>query len=89
LTAGHASIRLDDEFVAGLAARLADHVADRLGEQAADGYLDADAAGRYLGVPRKRIYDLTSSGALVPDGHDGRKPLYRKSRLDAYAQGAG
>jgi len=87
---GHAPIRVDDVFVDVFAAALAAHVADRLREVelGEDRYYDADAAGRYLGIPRKRIHDLTSAGTLVPDGYDGRKPLYRQSTLDAYVQGA-
>jgi hypothetical protein len=89
VTGGHAPIRIDDEFVDHMAARLAEHVAEQLRHTADDRYFDAEAAGRYMGVPRKRVHDLTSAGALVPDGHDGRKPLYRKTTLDAYVQGAG
>jgi hypothetical protein len=85
----HAPIRIDDAFVDYIAATLAERVADRLRavERDDDRYLDADAAGRYMGLSRKRVHDLTSTGALVPDGRDGRKPLYRKSTLDAYLQG--
>jgi hypothetical protein len=86
---GHAPIRIDDEFVGDLAERIAERVADRLHDADDDGYLDAEASGRYMGVPRKRVHDLTSAGALVPDGHDGRKPLYRKSTLNAYLRGEG
>lgn len=91
MTGGRAPIRIDDEFVDQIAAALAERVADRLRQidGGEDRYFDADAAGRYLGVRRKRVHDLTSAGALVPDGHDGRKPLYRKSTLDAYAQRVG
>ncbi|MEX1142872.1 MAG: hypothetical protein WD399_07605 [Thermoleophilaceae bacterium] len=86
----YAPIRIDDEFVDLIASALATRVADRLGEveRGEDRYFDADAAGRYLGIPRKRIHDLTSADALVPDGYDGRKPLYRRSSLDAYVKGA-
>lgn len=80
------TVQIDDELVGRLAAVVADQVAGRLADSAHDGYLDAEAAGRYLCVPRKRIHDLTSAGALVPDGRDGRKPLYRRATLDAYAQ---
>lgn len=82
-------IAVDDEFVDRVATVLAVRVADRLREIDAgeDRYFDAEGAGRYMGIPRKRVHDLTSAGALVPDGHDGRKPLYRKSTLDAYLQG--
>ena len=51
-----------------------------------DGYLTPQGAAEYLGVKRKRIYDLTSARQLVPDGRDGRTPLYRRSTLDRYAR---
>lgn len=51
-----------------------------------DGWLTAADAAHYLGVTRKRIHDLTSARALVPDGRDGRTPLYQCSTLDAYAR---
>ena len=54
--------------------------------EAEDGYLNAAAAGAYLGLGRKRIHDLTSMGAIVPDGRDGRTPLYTRATLDAYAR---
>lgn len=56
-------------------------------EPATDGYLTPADAARYLGVTRKRIYDLTSMRALEPDGRDGRTPLYRRQTLDAYVRG--
>lgn len=85
-----ATITVSDEFVDQLAARLAAHVALQLRDPTDhDGYLDPEAAGRYMGVSRKRVHDLTSSGVLIPDGHDGRKPLYRKRTLDAYVCAGG
>jgi hypothetical protein len=54
-----------------------------------DGFLSSEGAADYLGVKRKRIYDLKSMGALEPDGFDGRTPLYRKVSLDHYASDSG
>ncbi len=51
-------------------------------------YLAPAAAAEYMGVSRKRIYDLTSTGALVPDGRDGRTPLFTRETLDAYVRGS-
>jgi hypothetical protein len=51
------------------------------------GYMAPKAAADYLGVQPKRIYDLKSAGALVPDGYDGRKPLFTRETLDRYVQG--
>jgi excisionase family DNA binding protein len=51
-----------------------------------DGWLTPAAAAKYLGVSRKRIYDLTSARALVPDGRDGRTPLFKRAVLDDYAR---
>jgi hypothetical protein len=83
-------LRADERFVEALAATLAEQVADRLQDVAADdGYLNPEAAGRYICVPRRRIHELTSSGLLAPDGHDGRTPLYRRHTLDRYVQEAG
>ena len=63
--------------------RLAEHLAGRVG----DGYLAPDAAADYLGVSRKRIYDLKSARTLEPDGYDGRTPLFTRATLDAYVRG--
>jgi hypothetical protein len=79
-------LRADERFVEQLADTLAERVADRLQGQGGDegGYLNAEAAGRYIGVSRRRIHNLTSAGLLIPDGHDGRTPLYRRRTLDDY-----
>lgn len=45
-----------------------------------------EGAAAYLGLTRKRIYDLKSAGALTPDGYDGRTPLFRLSTLDNYVR---
>ncbi len=83
-------LRADDRFVEALAAAVAEQVADRLRAEAQpEGYLNAEAAGRYLCVPRRRIHELTSTGLLVPDGRDGRTPLYRRQTLDEYVRAAG
>jgi len=50
------------------------------------GYLAPQAAADYLGVTRKRVHDLTSMRAIVPDGRDGRTPLHKRETLDSYAQ---
>lgn len=89
--AGLPLIRADERFVEALAGAVAEQVADRLGAQSADGegYLNPEAAARYVGVPRRRIHELTSAGLLVPDGRDGRTPLYRRQTLDDYVRRAG
>ena len=81
---------LDDDALDHLAEQLAPRIAGSLAPRAddpQDGYLAPEAAGRYLGVTRKRIYDLTSMRAIEPDGRDGRTPLYTRATLDAYARG--
>lgn len=84
-------LRADDRFVEALAATVAEQVADRLQGGTADreGYLNPEAAGRYICVPRRRIHELTSAGLLTPDGYDGRTPLYRRRSLDDYVTKAG
>lgn len=84
--AGMPMLRADDRFVEALAATVAEQVADRLHGAAAEGegYLNPEAAGRYICVSRRRIHELTSAGLLTPDGYDGRTPLYRRQTLDEY-----
>lgn len=81
-------LRADERFVDQLADTLAKRVADRLQGQGGEegGYLTAEAAGRYIGVSRRRIHNLTSAGRLTPDGHDGRTPLYSRRTLDDYVR---
>lgn len=74
---------LDGDDLAALAERLRPLVASDPDRQE---WMTPAAAADYLGVTRKRVYDLTSSRQLAPDGRDGRTPLYRRSTLDAYAR---
>lgn len=79
-------LRADDTFVEVLATTVAEQVVNRLQDEVAEdeGYLNPEAAGRYICVARRRIHELTSAGLLVPDGYDGRTPLYRRRTLDEY-----
>lgn len=88
---GLPALRADERFVEALAATVAEQVVDRLRDEAAEdeGYLNPESAGRYICVPRRRIHELTSDGQLVPDGYDGRTPLYRRRTLDEYVTRAG
>ena len=81
-------LRADDRFVEALAATVADQVAERLRGEG-EGFLNPEAAGRYICVARRRIHELTSAGLLEPDGYDGRTPLYRRQTLDEYVTRAG
>jgi len=85
------NVALSDEELQRLAEALAPLIALRIpvAESAPEGYLPPQAAARYLGVSRKRIYDLTSMRALSPDGRDGRTPLFRRETLDAYVRATG
>lgn len=84
------TVTLDDAALRRLARALAPAVAELLAaedrEPAQDRWLTAADAARHLGVSKKRVHDLTSMGALVPDGRDGRTPLYLRVTLDAYAR---
>ena len=83
-------LRADERFVEALAATVAEQVADRLHDAAEDeGYLNPEAAARYICVSRRRVHDLTSAGLLTPDGYDGRTPLYRRRTLDEYVTKTG
>lgn len=87
---GLPALRADDRFVEVLAAAVAEQVADRLRDAAEDeGYLNPEAAARYICVSRRRVHDLTSAGLLTPDGYDGRTPLYRRRTLDDYVTRVG
>lgn len=84
-------LRADERFLEALAATVAEQVVDRLHDEATEenGYLNPEGAGRYISVSRRRIHELTSAGLLVPDGRDGRTPLYRRRTLDEYVTKAG
>lgn len=86
------ALRADERFVAALAEALAARVAELLDRDRRDeeeGYLDTDGAARRLCTSRRRIHELTSAGLLRPDGHDGRRPLYRRASIDLYVEGGG
>jgi hypothetical protein len=80
--------RLTPDSLQQVAAATAPLVAELLGDHPDEGYLNPEGAARYLGVRRKRVYDLKSMGVLVPDGYDGRTPLFARSTLDAYVRSA-
>lgn len=78
---------LDDESLDRLAALLAPRLAGRLAAEVDGvGWLTPAAAGRYLGVSTRRVYDLKSAAKLPADGADGRVPLWRRETLDEYAR---
>jgi len=84
---------LDDDALDALAERLAPRLEARLGrrpgvEVGTEEWMTPADAARYLGLTRKRIYDLTSMRALEPDGRDGRTPLFRRETLEAYVRRA-
>jgi hypothetical protein len=84
-----AHLTLPDEALEQLAAALLPLVVERLEAKApADvgGWLNPARAAEHLSVPRRRISDLKSAGALEPDGYDGRTPLWRRATLDAYVR---
>jgi hypothetical protein len=85
------ALRADERFVEALAEVVAARVAERLETDRRDeeGFLDADGAARHLATTRQRIHELTSIGAIRPDGHDGRRPLFRRGSLDLYIEGGG
>ena len=85
-------LRADERFVEALADLVAARVAELLERDRRDeeeGYLDVEAAARRLCTSRRRIHELTSAGLLRPDGHDGRRPLFRRASLDLYVEGGG
>lgn len=79
------ALHADPHLAGQLADALAPHLPDR-GEPEPSGWLTPQGAAAYLGVTRKRVHDLTSARSLIPDGRDGRTPLYTRQTLDAYAR---
>jgi hypothetical protein len=73
------------ELIEVIARRTAELLGER--QQAPSPWLRVPAAAAYLDCSPDRIHDLVQLGKLVPDGHDGRKPLFRPETLDAYARG--
>ena len=72
--------RVPDEFVEGLARRVAELTA--AGSHAKPSpYLDVDQAAAYLACDRDRIYDLKAQGRLRYV-KDGRRLLFRLEWLD-------
>jgi len=77
---------LDDDALDALAQLLALRMAAAQPLTPA-GYLAPAEASAYLGLSKKRLYDLKSSRTLEPDGDDGRTPLFTRQALDAYVAG--
>ena len=78
-----------DKFTDGLADRIAAQVLDRLNDEVPEGYLNSEGAARFLGLTKSRIHDLKSMGVLVPDGYDGRTPLFTRETLRRYVESGG
>jgi excisionase family DNA binding protein len=63
-------------------------VAEALAAAQPNEWLDSAQAARYLGVSRGRVHVLRSQGRIECNSEAGRKLYFRKSALDAYAEGA-
>ena len=74
---------LTDAELADLAAPLAPYMP--AAPAAADGWLNATEAARYLSCPRSRIHDLVQLRKLEPR-RDGRRLLFRRSDFDSYLE---
>jgi excisionase family DNA binding protein len=70
-----------DEFEA-----LAQRVADLLNDGRDDGFLDAEAAAKYLGLSRKAIYHLVERKRL-PHHRPAGRLLFDRAELRAWVQG--
>lgn len=64
-------------------ADIARQVAEDLAERDDGGYLDYTASAKFLSTTVKAVERMKAKGILVPDGHLGRKPLFKKSTLRA------
>lgn len=84
---GGVALRLDapPALIAALASAVADELERRgaTSSTPASPWLDVDEAAAYLRCARQRVYDLVSSGAIVP-ARDGRRLLFKRTALDSY-----
>ena len=78
-------VALDSEDIERIASRVVELLREQREDSTPGGWLAPEAAARYLGISRKRVYDLKSMRAIEPDGYDGRVPLFKRQTLDAYA----
>lgn len=86
---GGVALEFPDEAIEALADAVADRVVERVLNQIesnSTGWLDSAGAAEYLGVSKRRVYDLTSARTITPDGRDGRTPLFTRATLDAYVR---
>jgi excisionase family DNA binding protein len=78
-------LQLDEESIE----RLADHVAERLGQRApSEPFLDAEGAAVHLACGVSRVYALVSA-RRIPHQRDGSRLLFKASELDAWVADGG
>lgn len=75
------------EWIERAAQRAAEIVAARVEPAPVDPWLTVAEAAEHMRTTPRRINDLTYLHKLTPDGYDGRKPMFRRSTLDAYLTG--
>jgi hypothetical protein len=80
-----ATLAIPIEVVDLIAERAAEIVATRQ----EGGWMCTGAAEAYAGMKPGRLDDLRRLGKVEPAGYDGRKPMWRKSDIDAYLMGCG
>lgn len=73
------TVTLSDDQIAEIARQVAEFNAERED----DSYLGYAAAAKFLGMTRKAVQRVREKGILVPDGYNGRNPLFLKSTLRA------
>jgi helix-turn-helix protein len=79
------SVGLDPETIDQLAASIALRVAELIPDSAEDGWLDAPAAARYLGISTDALHKLTSGRELAfSQASPGGRCYFRRADLDAY-----
>ena len=79
------------ELLERLLEQLADRIAERIqttlvpphASDDAPAWLDIQAAARYLGWPRQRLYKLTAQGAIPHYKQEGRL-VFHRAELDAW-----
>jgi excisionase family DNA binding protein len=79
-TADPLALILSLDALEAIAARAAELVVERLGEQNGSPWLTREAAAKYLSLPVSRL----EKDRTIPCHRDGRRVLYHRDELDAY-----
>ena len=81
------SLHLPASVIEAIAARVAPRVAELLrseGSPSASEFLSVEEAAELMRSTPGRVRNLISAGELVPDAHNGRRPLFSRVQVRAW-----